>query len=126
MEHIAATITLSRRCKSLGRIDTELADQQGRIKVVQRGHFPRPPPRYKRGNGGIFPGPPPLQEGLRDEVYLFQIKYSFEKYLGFRNDTRIQLYIIFLRCVKYEGPPTASDFSTTTRRFLDNSRSTGR
>jgi len=54
MEHIAATITLSRRCKSLGRIDTELADQQGRIKVEQRGHFPRPPPRYKRASGMKF------------------------------------------------------------------------
>ena len=28
-------------------------------------------------------------------------------------DTRMQLYIIFLCCVKYQGPPTATDFTTT-------------
>ena len=31
----------------------------------------------------------------------------------FRSDTRIQLYVIFLRCVKYQGPQTATDLSTS-------------
>jgi len=52
----------------------------------------------------------PLQGGPRDEIYLFQIKYSFEKFSWFRSDTRIQLYLIFLCYVKYQGPPTATDF----------------
>ena len=43
--------------------------------------------------GAIAPGPP-LQGGPRDEIYLFQIKYSFEKFSWFRSDTRIQLYYI--------------------------------
>ena len=55
------------------------------------------------GNGAMAPGPP-LQGGPRDEIYLFQIKYSFEKILWFRSETRIQLYIIFLCYVKYRGP----------------------
>jgi len=43
--------------------------------------------RMKGGaTGAIAPGPP-LQGGPRDEVYLFQIKYFFEK---FRNSEAIQ------------------------------------
>jgi len=38
--------------------------------------------------GAIAPGPP-LQGGPRDEIYLFQIKYSFEK---FRDSEAIQEY----------------------------------
>jgi len=30
-------------------------------------------------NGGNCPGPP-LQGASRDEIYLFQLKYSFEKF----------------------------------------------
>jgi len=65
MEHIAATITLSRRCKSLGRIDTELADQQGRIKVEQRGHFPRPPPATR--------GPPGWSLLVSNKILVWKI-----------------------------------------------------
>jgi len=35
---------------------------------------------------------------------IYQIKYSFEKFLCFRSDTRMQLCIIFLCCVEYQGP----------------------
>jgi len=38
--------------------------------------------------GAIAPGSP-LQVALRDEIYLFEIKYSFEK---FRNSEAIQEY----------------------------------
>jgi len=60
--------------------------------------------------GAIVP-PPPLQGGPRDEIYLFQIKYSFEK---FCDSEAIQEYNsnIFLYCVKYQGPTTATNFST--------------
>jgi len=62
--------------------------KQGRIKGGQRGQLPRAP-RWK--------GAP------RNEIYLFQIKYSFEK---FRDSEAIQEYnyIIFLCCVIYQGP----------------------
>ena len=70
--------------------------EQGRIKGGRRGQLPRAP-RFK--------GAP------RDEIYLFQIKYSFEKFSWFRSDTWIQLYIVFLCSVKYQVPPTATDFS---------------
>jgi len=50
--------------------------------------------RIKGGaTGAISPGPP-LQGGPRDEIYLLQINYPFEKFLWFRSDTTIQLYII--------------------------------
>jgi len=47
------------------------------------------------GNGGNCPGTP-LQGGPRDEIYLFQIKYSFENFSWFRSDTRTQLYYILM------------------------------
>ena len=69
--------------------------------------------RIKGGaTGEIAPGPP-LQEGPRDEIYLFQIKCSFEKFSWFWSDSRIQLYIIYLCCVKHQGSPTATDFSAS-------------
>jgi len=37
-------------------------------------------PDYRGATGAIAPGPP-LQGGPRDEIYLFQIKHSFEKFL---------------------------------------------
>ena len=61
--------------------------------------------------GAIARGPPP-QGGPRDEIYLLQTKHSFEK---FRDSEEIQEHnstIIFLYCIKYQGPPTVSDFST--------------
>jgi len=45
--------------------------------------------RIKGGNGGNCPGPPAARGPPRDEIYLFQIKYSFEK---FRNSEAIQEY----------------------------------
>ena len=75
--------------------------QQGRIKGGgQRGQLPRAP-RCK--------GAP------RDEMYLFQIKYSFEK---FRNSEAIQEYnsILYSDMLRYvsrgQGPPAATDLST--------------
>ena len=65
------------------------------------------------GATGQSPHAPRWKGALRDEIYLFQIKYSFEKICDSDSDTRIQLYIIFLCCVKYQGPPTAIDFSTS-------------
>jgi len=62
-----------------------------------------PAPRAGLRGEAIAPGPP-LQGAPSDEIYLFQIKYSFEKISWFRSDTRIKLYIIFLCCVKYQGP----------------------
>ena len=50
-----------------------------------------------------LPRAPRCKGASRDEIYLFQIKYSFEKFLWFGTDTRIQLYIILLCCVKYQG-----------------------
>jgi len=38
----------------------------------------------------------PLEGGPGDDNYLFQIKYSFEKLLKLRSDTRIQIYIRML------------------------------
>jgi len=64
------------------------------------------------GQRGQLPRAPRCKGAHRDEIYLFQIKYSFEKFLWFRGDTRIQLYIIFVWYVKYQEPPTAADFST--------------
>ena len=66
--------------------------------------------RIKGGNEGNC-SEPPLEGGPRDEIYLFQTKYSFEK---FRDSEAIQEYnSIFLCCVKYQGPPTAINFSTS-------------
>jgi len=59
------------------------------LRGGQRWQLPRDP-RWK--------GPP------RDEIYLFQTKYSFEK---FRDSGVMQC------CVKYQGPPRAIDFSTS-------------
>ena len=53
----------------------------------------------------IAPGPR-LQGDPRDEIYLFQIKFSFEKFSWLKSGTWIQLYIIFLCCVK--GPNSNS------------------
>jgi len=50
--------------------------KQGRIKGGQRGRLPRTP----------------AARGPRDEIYLLQIKCSFEKFSWFRSDARIQLY----------------------------------
>jgi len=57
-----------------------------------------------RGGGAIAPGPP-LQGSPRDEICLFEIKYSFQKFLWLRSCS-IQEYnsLIFLCCVKYQGP----------------------
>ena len=54
--------------------------------------------RRARLTGAIATGPP-LQRGPRDDIYLFQIKYSFENVSWFKRDTRIQLYIPMLHCV---------------------------
>jgi len=55
-----------------------------------------PQGRTKGGaTGAIAPGPP-LKGGPRDEIYLFQINYLFEKFSWFRSDTRTQLYYILL------------------------------
>jgi len=54
--------------------------------------------RIKGRNGGNCRGPPSAARGLPLWNYLFQIKYSLEKFLWFRSDTRIQLcYIPMLR-----------------------------
>ena len=58
---------------------------QVRIKVEQRGQLIRTL----------------ASRALRDEIYLFQIKYSFEQFSWFRNDTRIRLYIMWRCCIKY-------------------------
>jgi len=63
------------------------------------------------GQRGQLPRAPRCKGAPRDQFYFFQIKYSLEKFTWFRSDTRIQLYIIFLCCVKYQRPPTATDFS---------------
>jgi len=61
---------------------------QGRIKAGQRRQLP-PAPRCK---------------GVPVMKFMFQIKYSFETFSSFRSHTGIQLCIIFLCCVKYQGP----------------------
>ena len=66
-----------------------------------------------RGATGTAAPGSPLQGGPRHEIYMFQIKYSFEKISWFTSDTGIQLDIIFLCCVKYQGPPAATDFFTS-------------
>ena len=50
----------------------------------------------------------------RDEIYLFQIKYSFEKFSSIRSyrPTRIQLYHYIPMLCLVSGPTTATDFST--------------
>jgi len=48
-------------------------------------------------NGSNWPGPLTTR-GPRDDNYLFQIKYSFEK-LWFGSDTKIQVYIPMLQWV---------------------------
>ena len=63
--------------------------RQGRIKGGQRGQLPRAP----RWNGAP-----------RDEIYLFQIKYSVEKFSWFRSDTRTQLYYIPMFCQVWRAP----------------------
>jgi len=45
-----------------------------------------------KGNGVIVPGPP------------LQIKYSFENFLWFRSDTRVQLCIISYVTLSIRGP----------------------
>ena len=68
--------------------------------------------RIKGGGAtGQLPRAPRCKGVPRDDIY-FQIKYSFENFLWFRSDTIIQLYIIFLCCVKYQEPAIATDFST--------------
>jgi len=47
------------------------------------------------GNAGNCPWPS-APRGPRDDTYLFQIKYSFEKLSWFNRDTRLQLYITML------------------------------
>jgi len=67
-------------------VGIECAARQGRIKGG--------------ATGAIAPGPP-LQGAPRDEIYLFQIKYSYEKLW-----LALQEYnsLLFLCCVKYLGP----------------------
>jgi len=55
------------------------------------------------GNGGNCPGPPAAR-GPRWWNLLVSNKILVWKFSWFRSDTRIQLYIIFLCCVKYQGP----------------------
>ena len=70
--------------------------------------------RIKGGGAtvAIAPGPP-LQGGppwwnlfVSDKILVWKISW-------FRSDTRKQLYIIFLCCIKYQGLTTATDFSTS-------------
>jgi len=75
-------------------------------------HHPGPSGRavmagLKGGQYGQLSRTPRCKGAPRDEIYLFQIKYSFEKFSWFRSDTRIQLFhYIPICCVKYQGPPT--------------------
>jgi len=64
---------------------------KGRSRIFNlRLHNPGRQGRIKGGGGnrGNRPGPPAAR-GPRDEIYLFQIKYSFEK---FRDSEAIQEY----------------------------------
>ena len=54
--------------------------------------------RIRGGNGGNCCGLPAAR-GPSDGIYLFPIKYSFEKILWFRSSARIKLYIIFLMLI---------------------------
>ena len=63
----------------------------------QRGQLPQAPAGR---------GPPWWNLFVSNIILLWKIPW-------FRSDTRIQLYIIFLCCVKYQGPPTGIDFSTS-------------
>ena len=67
----------------------------------------------KGGNGDNCPGAPDARGAPSWKINMFQIKYSFERFLWFTSNTGIQLDIIFLCCVKLQGPPTATDFSTS-------------
>ena len=68
---------------------------QGRFKGEQRRQLPRPP----RSKGAP-----------RDEIYLFQIKYSFE---NFRDSKTIHEYNSVLYSYIGLRAPTATDFSTS-------------
>jgi len=67
------------------------------LRGEQRGQLPRAP-RWK--------GPSRWNLFASNKILVWKNPW-------FRSDTRIQLYIIFLCCVKYQGPPTAIDFSTS-------------
>jgi len=56
-----------------------------------------------RATGAIAQGSP-LQEGPRDEIYLLQIKYSFEKFLWFRSDRRIHSILYSYVALSIKGP----------------------
>ena len=76
------------KCEVLAK--TLLSWGQGRIKGGrQRGQFPRAP--HCKG-------------ATRDEIYLFQIKYSVEKFLWCRSDRRTQLYYIPMFCQVWRAP----------------------
>ena len=71
---VLATITTG-AATSNGSYKEHITDRQGRIKV---------------GATGAIALGPPLQGGPRDDIYLFWIKYSFEKWSWFKRGTRIQ------------------------------------
>ena len=62
--------------------------------------------------GAIAPGPRCKGDPLWWNLFVSN-KILVWKISWFRSDTRIQLYIIFLCCVKYPRPPTAADFFTS-------------
>ena len=64
--------------------------------------------RIKGGGatGEIAPGPSWWNLFVSNKILVWKISW-------FRSDTRIQLYIISLCYVKHQGPPTATDFSTS-------------
>jgi len=73
-----------------------------------------PPPMsgLRGGNGSNLPRPP-AGRGTPWWNLFVSNKILVSKIPWFRSDTRIQLYILFLCCVKYQGPLTAIDFSTS-------------
>jgi len=65
------------------------------------------------GKRGQLPRDPRLKGAPRDEIYLFQTKYSFKNFAIQKRYKNTTLCYIPICCVKYQGSPTATDLFTS-------------
>ena len=110
LTHNALDFTTTRWQAQCHQRKTAYADTlTTRLRLSQKclRHTPGKPNRQGRIKGGatgaIAPGPR-CKGAPRDEIYLFQIKCSVEKFSWFRSDTRTQLYYIPMFCQVWRAP----------------------
>ena len=60
--------------------------------------------RIKGGATGAIAPSPPLQGGPHDKIYLFQIKYSFEKFSWFWSDKEYNSILYAYVALSIKGP----------------------